>query len=399
MTKLVRRLSAVVLPLLILVSSAQAADTTPGLVKEKPSQGRFIKTDQGYMVEYKIKIPNSNVSITMIPVPGGSIKIGSPASEKKRDASEGPQFTVKTPPFWIQKYEVSWAQYKQYMALHDIFKSFETHKMRVITKENKAAVITAPSNLYDTSFTYRNGEDPKLPACTMSQYAAKQYTKWLSHLTGEFYRLPGEAEWEYACRAGKDTPFSFGSDASKLGEYGWFFDNSNETAHYIGLKKPNPWGLYDMHGNVAEWVLDGYEKDGHKKFAGKTVDAKDAVIWSKKLYPRVCKGGNWDLDPHQCRSAARFGSKDDDWRTDDPNIPLSPWWFTAKPSLGVGFRIIRPLTPPATKERSKYWEADLKQIIDDVNYRIDDEGRGARGFIDKDLPKAIKKVEKLDDDQ
>ncbi len=385
-------LVACTVALLLGVTAANAEELPTGLVKEQPASGRFVKTEQGYMVPYTVTIPGSKAKYTMLPIPGGVLQMGSPRKEAKREANEGPQFEVTLEPFWIGKYEVTWAEYMKYMSMHDIFKDFETHKMRLITDKHKADVITAPSNLYDPSFTFVNGEAPDLPAVTMSQYAAKQYTKWLSLMTGRFYRLPSEAEWEYACRGGTTTAYHFGDDASVLTKYGWFYDNANETTHPIGQKLPNPWGLYDMHGNVAEWVFDALLKDGYKQFAGKKLAMEEAIAWPKKLYPRVSRGGNWDLDAEDCRSAARLGSNDDDWRAEDPNIPLSPWWFTSGPALGVGMRLVRPLGVVEGKDRDRYWEAALEQIREDVGYRIDEEGRGARGFVDPQLPAAIEKL-------
>ena len=129
------------------------------------------------------------------------------------------------------------------------------------------------------------------PAICMTQFAAKMYCKWLSAKTGHYYRLPTEAEWEYACRAGTNTAYSFGDDPAKLGDYAWYSDNSDEKYHKVGKKKPNPWGLYDMHGNVAEWCVDQYCPDRYKQLADKPVD--NPVAGVTKAYPQVVRGGAW----------------------------------------------------------------------------------------------------------
>jgi hypothetical protein len=208
------------------------------------------------------------------------------------------------------------------------------------------------------------------------------------------YRLPSEAEWEYACRAGTTTAYYFGDDAKLLGEYAWYYDNSDERSHPVGGKKPNPWGLYDMHGNVAEWVLDELLSDGFRGFAGKRQEAADAVVWPTKLFPRVVRGGSWDEEAPGCRSAARMPSHDTDWRAEDPNLPLSPWWYTNDPARGVGFRLVRPLDPPEGKQLARYWDADVAETRDDVATRLKDQ-KGIEGVINPSLPEVIRQLETL----
>lgn len=376
---------------------ASAADPSgPGLVKGPPKDGRFVKTELGYMVPYTATIPGSGVQFEMVPIAGGKFTMGSPATEKGRKPDEGPQFEVRIDPYWMGKYPVTWSEYKEFMKLTDIFNAFDAVKppLRVLTKDNQADAVTAPSNLYDPTFTYRHGAKPRQPAVTMSQFAAKQYTKWLSRVSGQFYRLPSEAEWEYACRAGTTTAYFFGDNSVELGKYGWFFGNSHDTTHDVGQKLPNSWGLYDMCGNVGQWVLDAPLSDGYKKFAGKSVSWKEAIVWPTKLFPRVLRGGSWDSDAADCRSAARRGSNDNAWREIDPNSPKSPWWFTQPESLSVGFRIIRPLVAAPQAERPKYWDADVESIVEDTKDRID-EGRGAIGLVDPNLPDDVKRVEEI----
>lgn len=378
----------------LFLAGAVGADdrvATPGLSTSRPAKGPAVQTDLGYMVPYTVTIPGTEVSLEMIPIPGGAFTMGSPENEEGREDVEGPQFKVTVDPFWLGKTEVTWAQYKEYMKMYAAMKAFQTQQIRLVSDDNKLDAVTAPTELYDPSFTFEFGTDSQLPAVTMTQFAAKQYTKWLSGIMGQQYRLPTESEWEYAARAGTATPYSFGDDPVKLDEYAWYTVNSDYQPHKVGLKKPNPWGLHDMHGNVWEWVLDEYLDDGYKQFAGKALKASEAVVWPTKAYPRVVKGGSWDDDAARLRSAAKMGSDDKEWKSEDPNLPLSPWWFTTDPARAVGFRVLRPLHELPKAEMGKYWEADVEAIQIDVENRLL-EGRGVLGLADPTLPEAVQSL-------
>jgi formylglycine-generating enzyme required for sulfatase activity len=196
----------------------------------------------------------------------------------------------------------------------------------------------------------------------MTQLAAKMYCKWLSAKTGRYYRLPTEAEWEYACRAGTTTAYSFGDDPDDLDDYGWYYDNSDDKYQKVGQKEPNPWGLHDMHGNVAEWVLDGYSSEGYKSLAGKSW--KNPMVPPKGIFGQVVRGGSWFDDADRLRSAAR-GFSQEDWKAQDPQIPQSIWYMTDADY--VGFRIVRPLRAPTPKEAERY-DVDEIQKRDMVEY-------------------------------
>ena len=187
------------------------------------------------------------------------------------------------------------------------------------------------------------------PAICMTQLAAVKFCEWLSAMTGHFYRLPTEAEWEYACRAGKQTPYSFGEDATQLEEYAWFAENSNEKYQKVGSKLPNPWGLHDMHGNVAEWTLDQYLPTAYRQ---RTDGVKNPLTPGDKVYPKIVRGGSWMDAPKRLRSAARRPSSKK-WKKRDPQIPKSKWWHTDAPF--VGFRVVRPVKTPSEEEQKKYW--------------------------------------------
>ena len=366
-----------------------------GIAEKKPESGKFVKIEGGYMVPYEATIPGTEIKYTMIPIPGGKFTMGSPDDEEDRRDDEGPQFEVTVEPFWMGKYEVTWAEYKHYMSLYQSMQALQGKGLRIVTPKNEVDAVTSPSSLYDAEFTYAEGDGPKEPAATMSQFAAKQYTKWLSQISGPFYRLPTEAEWEYACRGGTKTAFYFGDDVGDLEDHAWHEENSEEVRTNCGELDANPFGLYDMYGNVAEWVLDQYDEDGYTHIKeGASVTVMEAYRKPTKLFPRVARGGSWESVPEDCRSAARLGS-DNEWRTEDPNEPQSPWWHTDSPALGVGFRIIRPLKAPATmKEKNEFWNADVESIVDDFKSRIEFQGKGSYGPVDKSLPKEILDLKK-----
>jgi formylglycine-generating enzyme required for sulfatase activity len=310
-----------------------------------------IATTPAEMKPYKQRLRDTEVVFEMVPIPGGTFLMGSPAGEEGREDDEGPQHLVQVEPFWMGKCEVTWDEYDTYRTNLDV------QRRRLLGRDpddvdHQADAVTRPTTEY-TDMTFGSGHDG-YPAICMTQLAAKMYCKWLSEKAGQYYRLPTEAEWEYACRAGTTTAYSFGDDPEKLGEYAWYFDNVGEDRQVnyqkVGQKKPNPWGLHDMHGNVMEWCLDQYVEDFNQQFDRDT-PAVFPVAVPVKLYPRVVRGGSWFDDPEMLRSANREKS-DPTWKIQDPQLPQSMWYHTDADF--VGFRIIRPLHPPTEEQIQKY---------------------------------------------
>ena len=284
---------------------------------------------------YKTTIPGTTVDFEMVPIPGGEFTMGTPASEKGRATDEGPTHKVKIDPFWMGKYEVTWDEYRLFM--------FANLSGEVAGSDKVVDAISRPTKPYvEMSFGMGiNG----FPAISMTQHAANKYAEWLSAKTGMFYRLPTEAEWEYACRAATVTAFSWGDDASKSSEYAVFNDNSGGKYAKVGSKKPNPWGLFDMHGNVMEWTLDQYAPDTY---------AHPPADWarSKEAYPHTVRGGGWADDSKALRCGAR-NSSDPSWKQQDPQLPKSIWYLTD--AQWVGFRLVRPVKVPTAAEMHAYW--------------------------------------------
>jgi len=279
---------------------------------------------------YKITIPNTTVSYEMVAIPAGEYTMGSQA---KKD--EQPPHKVTVSGFWMQAHEITWDEYRLFM--------FANQAGEIAHKDDLVDGVSRPTRPYvEMSFGMGiNG----FPAISMTQHAANKYAEWLSAKTGEFYRLPTEAEWEYACRAGATTPYYFGSDVSQLGDYAWYSANSKGKYQKIETKKPNAWGLFDMLGNVMEWTLDQYEPY-------KGTDQSDPWIKPTQPYPIVARGGSWN-DPASAATCASRVASDPSWKQQDPQLPKSVWYETD--AQWLGFRLIRPATVPGAEEMYRYW--------------------------------------------
>lgn len=327
---------------------------TPSVVwMPKPVEcANSVAKSESEMKAYVETIPSTDAKFDMVPIKGGKFLMGSPEKEEGRNADEGPQHEVEIAPFWMGKCEVTWEEYELWCLKLD--RGRRAQKKETPNENDKIAdAVAMPTNPY-TDMSFGMGKD-KYPAVCMTQLSAKMYCKWLTAKTGRYYRLPTEAEWEYAARAGTTTAFSFGDDPADLDEFGWSFDNAKDKYHKVGTKKPNAWGLYDMHGNVSEWVIDEYAAAGYKAFAGKAT--ANPVVAAAKEYDRVARGGSWISDPAECRSAARLASTKN-WKKQDPQIPQSIWYLTD--ANFVGFRVVRPLAIPTAAE-AKGYEIDEEQ--------------------------------------
>lgn len=276
----------------------------------------------------------------MVPIPAGTFTWGSGANDKLAGADEKPAKTVKLDAFWMGAHEVTFDEFNLFLQDADL-----SHNI-------PADGLTRPSTPY-IDMTLGMGKAGGFPANSMQQYGALMYCRWLYHKTGIFYRLPTEAEWEYAARAGSTTVYPFGNDEKQLNEYAWYAANSNDKYQKVGLKKPNAWGLYDMLGNVAEWVLDQYQEDF---LASLNDQPENPLRVPDKRHPRTVKGGSYRDAAAALRPSDRVMS-DLAWNRRDPQIPKSRWWNADAPF--VGFRVVRPLQQPSEQEIKTFFETYL----------------------------------------
>lgn len=222
----------------------------------------------------------NSIGMEFILIPAGEFEMGSQSREKRRKLWESPVHRVSIKkPFYLGRYPVTQKQWQKVMGNN-------------------------PS--------YFKGE--KNPVENISWVESQTFLRKLNSLekadeNNYLYRLPTEAEWEYAARAGTATSYFFGDDESKLTENAWFLKNSGLETHSVGLKKPNPWGLYDMYGNVGEWVQDEY----HINYKGAPADGRawESLFPSVSIPVRIRRGGGWNGNAGCCRSAERLFAAQD----------------------------------------------------------------------------------------
>jgi len=295
-------------------------------------------------------IPGTSVSFDMVAIPGGTFKMGSPANEKFRRDDEGPVRDVTVSRFFMGKLTVSWDEYWSY---HIETSSEGRIPPEIMIERNLNAhtvdAISGPTPPFGVP-SQSWGEGVR-PAITMTHYSAEVYCQWLSMKTGKKYRLPTEAEWEYAARGGTETPYFFPGNPKKFSSQGWWNKmfgpdtavinsfaiyelNSGAKTQEPTRVHENPFGLKGMLGNVFEYCSDWYAPNAYSLTGTSVTNPKGPEEGTE----HVIRGGNYTSDAADVRSAARFSTQTDEWLKTDPQLPKSIWWYTD--IKGIGFRVV-----------------------------------------------------------
>ncbi len=297
-------------------------------------------------VDFTERIPDSSIEFEMVAIPAGSFTLGSPADEPMRNASEGPEVKVNISKFWIAKTEVSWDEFLAFFAETNSQGHAGDAKTEEMEDVDAITGPTAPWGAPDQGW----GKGSR-PAITMSHFAAQVYCEWLTKKTGKIYRLPTEAEWEYACRGGKDTPYFFegspkdytkkgfmksifGPETEVISDYAVYTLNSEMRTQEPSFVKENPFGLSNMSGNVWEFTGDYFSEDAYSQYGGEVTDPTGPDDGTEY----VIRGGAFNSDAIELRSANRDQTETDRWLVTDPQMPKSIWWYSD--SKNVGFRVV-----------------------------------------------------------
>jgi formylglycine-generating enzyme required for sulfatase activity len=268
------------------VSLAASLLLATGAEGQQPARPAQDEIRRGPVEAYTEVISGTTVGIEMVAVPAGRLKPTGGGEE------------VPVGPFWLSRTEVLWDAYDVW-----VFGMDQGGQVASGKGEDAVSRPSKPYLLPGQSFGHAGR-----PALAMTFHGAEQFARWLSEKTGRKYRLPTEAEWEHACRAGAAEPAG-----SALAEVAWYWDNADEKTHAPATRKPNAFGIADMLGNVAEWVPGA---DGTP----------------------VVKGGSFDDEAEDVGCGARR-KQTAAWNATDPQLPKSRWWLPDAPF--VGFRLLR----------------------------------------------------------
>ena len=293
-------------------------------------------------------IPNTSVSFSMIAIKGGTYKMGSPEKENYRDADESPVRNISVSSFFMGAVEVTWDEFWAFYASTMAEGRLDPTKVIEHNASDPDAISgpTPPFGIPDQG--WGSGDRP---AITMTHYAAQTYCQWLSQVTGKKYRLPTEAEWEYACRAGTETPYFFegdpktyskggirskifGIDTSTINSFVIYSINSGAKTREPSNVMANPFGLKNTSGNVLEYCSDWYSADAYSQTEPNVMDPEGPATGTE----HVVRGGNYNSDAGDVRSAARDHTKSEAWLITDPQLPKSIWWYSD--IKGIGFRVV-----------------------------------------------------------
>ncbi len=301
--------------------------------------------------DFRETVPGTTVAFNMKAIPGGSFVMGSPDNEAFRNADEGPVRNITLSPFYMAEIEVSWDQFWAFYA--ETMSEGRTAPEMVYQNNRRPDVDAVSGPTPPFGFPDQGWGGGDRPAITMTHYAAEIYCLWLTKKTGKKYRLPTEAEWEYAARGGTQTPYFFpgnpkqfsnegfwrkfiAADKHPIGEYIVYANNSNSRTQLPESVQPNPFGLKNMLGNVMEYCADKYIADAYSRFAG---DLENPLVkGSRDDVEYVVRGGYYASDASAVRCAARDHTRHDDWLKTDPQQPKSIWWYSDV--KGIGFRVV-----------------------------------------------------------
>jgi len=294
-------------------------------------------------------VPTTHITMSMKAIPGGSFNMGSPEDEWGRNADEGPRHLVNVSPFFMGEFEVTWDQYWAF------------YRQTMSEGRIPPVIVYLRNSMSDTDAV--SGPTPPFgnpdqgwgmgsrPALTMTHYAAEIFCKWLSIKTGKTFRLPTEAEWEYAARGGSDDAYFFGgnprkyssegflrsifsADTAKINSYAVYKENSRNKTSEPSRVRANPYGLKNMYGNVMEYCSDWYAEDAYSALVDGVTDPKGPEVGNE----HVVRGGTYADDAVLLRSAARSHTHHDAWLRTDPQNPKSIWWYSDVKS--IGFRVV-----------------------------------------------------------